>query len=248
MRGYAILGLIGILITAMYFLLEPSSTSMLVFSNVTVVLLALVALTMALRNVRHYGISGKLPSAFLYFSVASLLWFLGEFTWCAYALLLGNVFPYPSIADVFWLAGYPFMLAGIIAYLLIFRLAIDKVKLGIGILVSALFSLAILLIFVIPITEISLDPLVLIIDLAYPFLDVITIFALVTAIITFIGGKIERVWYLLTLSVIMTAIADILFSYTTAIGAYYDGHPLELLYDYDYLLFSLAMYEHRRIL
>jgi len=58
--------------------------------------------------------------------VGFLLWFLGEFTWSFYSLYLGIEIPYLSMADVFWLAAYPFALIGMVAFVYPFRAAISR--------------------------------------------------------------------------------------------------------------------------
>jgi hypothetical protein len=37
-----------------------------------------------------------------------------------------------------------------------------------------------------------------------------------------------------------------LWSYTTLQETYYDGHPLELLFHWGYILFALAFYTHMK--
>jgi hypothetical protein len=54
------------------------------------------------------------------------------------------------------------------------------------------------------------------------------------------------VW--LNLGFISIVIADLMFSYSTALGFYYDGHPLELLYYFGDLAILLGLYDHRQIL
>jgi hypothetical protein len=41
-------------------------------------------------------------------------------------------------------------------------------------------------------------------------------------------------------------VADLLFSYTTLQGTYYNGHPLELFYHWGYILYALAFYVHTK--
>ena len=43
-------------------------------------------------------------------TIGLILWLIAEFTWTYYQLLVGIANPFPSVADIFWLAGYPFFL------------------------------------------------------------------------------------------------------------------------------------------
>jgi len=45
---------------------------------------------------------------------------------------------------------------------------------------------------------------------------------------------------------LMNVVADSSFSYTTAQGTYYAGHPLELFFHFGYLAFLLAFYLHTK--
>jgi len=75
-----------------------------------------------------------------------------------------------------------------------------------------------------------------------------TLFLVLALVVTFAGGRLTIVWYILALATAMNAVADLLFSYTTAVGLYYGGTPLDVLYVYAYILFALALHEHTRIL
>ena len=43
-------------------------------------------------------------------TIGLILWLIAEFTWTYYQLVVGIANPFPSVADIFWLAGYPFFL------------------------------------------------------------------------------------------------------------------------------------------
>jgi hypothetical protein len=66
--------------------------------------------------------------------------------------------------------------------------------------------------------------------------------------LVFLSGRISRFWVWLNLGFISIVIADLMFSYSTALGFYYDGHPLELLYYFGDLAILLGLYDHRQIL
>lgn len=230
-----------------YVLLQPfpkwlydlSNTAEASFSLIPVALAAL-----SLRTVRRDSWFARVDTFLL---SGFVFWFLGELTWSFYALILGVAVPYPSLADVFWIAGYPFVLLGMIAFVHPFKAAITKRNL---LLASALATLATGLVvagLIVPVLSFSKYAVnQLVVGFAYPPLDIALLFASVIGISLFDRGKIVKGWYWLTAGAILTALGDILFSYSTALGTYYDGHPLELFLEFGYVCFGLAIYERSR--
>jgi hypothetical protein len=45
-----------------------------------------------------------------------------------------------------------------------------------------------------------------------------------------------------TIAIILTLVADLLFAWTSTIGTYYTGHPIDLLYQWSYLAFAFGFY------
>ena len=68
--------------------------------------IALMAAAMTLR--------GQERVAWMVIGAGVLLWGAGELVWVIYEEVLGIEVPYPGWADVFYLAGYPVMFAGIL--------------------------------------------------------------------------------------------------------------------------------------
>ena len=62
---------------------------------------------LGLLAVREFGVQGKVwGCSARSFSGQVFLWFLGETGWGIYEIFLHVEVPYPSLADVFYLAGY----------------------------------------------------------------------------------------------------------------------------------------------
>jgi len=175
-----------------------------------------------------------------------LLWFLGEFTWSFYTLILGVQIPYPSLADAFWLAGYPLVLVGMVAFVSPFKVAMRRRNLLVASVVSVAALGFVVRGLVLPVLSFSTDIISDVVGLAYPMLDIALLFALIMGLLLFWGGKMARWWYWLIAGAILTAVGDILFSYFTAIGTYYDGHPLELFFEFGYTCFGLAVHDRFR--
>lgn len=226
--AYVAAAVAGAAVAISYLMLQSSPGPLYVLSNTSSVAFSLIPLTLAFYASRKKGY--PFVKSARWFALGFFLWFLGEATWSFYALFLGVEIPYPSIADVFWLVGYPLVLAGMVSFLLRFRFAITgkSLMMAVGVSTAAIGLIAVFLI--IPVISISSDLVLNIVGLAYPILDIALLYAPIVGALLFRGGKLARGWYWLAAGAILYSFADILFSYLTVTGAYYDGHPLELLY------------------
>jgi len=252
-RAAYLIGLAVCFILGLVFLFQAYyADSMELITNVLAPLTAGGAVLSATFAMRRYWDkpSSRLSRIWLCFTLGMLLWFLGEITWAMYVLVSNVEIPYPSIADALWLIGYVPLLIAIELYVKLFRPALSrKLYFGSTAVISAagvaLFSVMAPLLIA---TEENV--LLLGIDLAYPVLDIIVlsqaIFGLLVFTMTRLKGKVGTAWILISLGIIMNVIGDILFSYSTAQEAYFDGHPLDLFFYWGYVLFALAFYTHMK--
>ncbi|MEM1566426.1 MAG: hypothetical protein QW510_05010 [Candidatus Bathyarchaeia archaeon] len=189
---------------------------------------------------------GPFSKAWFYFTLGLFFWFMGEAIWAGYTLVLGVEVPYPSIADVFWLAGYiPFFIA-LYLYVKIFGCALTKKTLAASMVTTIVLTIIVTGVLLVPVLGAEEDLLVEVADFAYPLLDLALFSVAHLGLILFWKGKLGKPWFLINLAIAMDTCADILFSYLTAHNAYYCGHMLELLYHFSYLLFMLAFYLHAK--
>jgi hypothetical protein len=64
---------------------------------------------MSLITVLRLGFKSREGKYYLFLVVGIALWALAHTIWAYFELVLGIATPYPSIADFFWLLGYPFL-------------------------------------------------------------------------------------------------------------------------------------------
>jgi len=97
------------------------------FSNVAPPFIAGVAVASSFFALRRYWdyFGSRLSMIWLSFALGMLLWFLGEVGWAYYTMVVGIEVPYPSIADVFWLAGYLPLFLALLLYVELFQPAIS---------------------------------------------------------------------------------------------------------------------------
>jgi len=235
----------SLLITILYLVLQSHTNSLYLVSNISEAAFSLVPLIIAVYLLK----SRELPfyKSTICLTIGFFLWFLGEVIYSTYALLLGVAIPYPSMADFFWLTGYWLVLLGMTLSIQPFRFAIKSQTLVLATVVSITTSVLVAAYLVIPVIAISPDTATNMVGFAYPISDIALLFASILGFLLFRGGKVARGWYLLVLGTLLFSVADILFSFTTAKGTYFDGHPLELLYDYGYVCFGLSLYSQLKV-
>jgi hypothetical protein len=185
------------------------------------------------------------------FSIGIGLWFVAEATWNYYVIGLGIEVPYPSMADVFYLAAYP-----LIGYFLYGANKLIKEKTEENRLIATAITITIVAfivnIFLLQIVESSLgfaaltadETVILLLSLAYPIIDGILLVPTIMILYTAYRNRLQAFsWVLLASSILVTAIADIGFGYTALVGieALENEAIWDVLYNIMYILISGAM-------
>ena len=80
-----------------------------VFINTANVIAIFSSVAMSLITVQRLGFKSRGGKYYLSLVAGTALWACAHSIWAYYELGLGIETPYPSIADFFWLAGYPFL-------------------------------------------------------------------------------------------------------------------------------------------
>ena len=198
-----------------------------------------LSILFALRN----GMRGNHGKAWFLFSLSVTSWFIGEQVWFVYDLVY-NENPFPSLADFFYLMGYAFFFAFSLYYLKPVKNAITKK--------IVLTAIAISMALLVPTVYYSLNntdynSLELALAASYPILDVVTLAPAMIGIVLFLGGKVNFMWTLVMLGMLIFVIADTGFLVTNLDGEYYTGHPVDILYLWSYLLFAFGVRDQMKI-
>ena len=146
------------------------------------------------------------------------MWFTAEIIWTYYQLGLGVETPFPSLADVFWLAGYaPLTYHLYRIYTTVTMKVTDRdTMIVISSLVSAV--LAFLLYLVFSISGQHQSVLELIINLAYPVLDAILLIPAIVILWSFRRSEPAYThWVMISLFIVFVTVADIGFDYALAV-------------------------------
>jgi len=188
--------------------------------------------------------SGKHGKAWIVFTIFAISWFTAEQIWLVYELIY-EIDPWPSIADFFYLSGYPFLFAFSILYLLPVRKAISKNL----VIYSLLITVAILIptFSLVYQTNYSENYLEVALAASYPVLDALLLCPALIGVTLFFKGKVNFLWSLICLGMALNVIADTGFLMLSMDDSYYTGHPIDLLYLWAYIIFAFGVYSHIRI-
>jgi diguanylate cyclase len=178
--------------------------------------------------------------AWMAFGIALSLWFLGSAGWAL--LYSGNPDPpYPSFADVLWLAWYPLVGAGV--YYLI-RVRVPRFELHRwmdGIAVTLLVLAVGFALVIQPAAEHkTVGSLAAVVVFMYPVLDVLLIGAIL-GVYGLLGWRPDTMWVLIGLGVVSTSVADAVFAVQEADArALVSGNSYNFIWTAGALLIALA--------
>jgi len=227
--AYLVVGALALVVHAN---LETGSLEQSWFYDVVGASAVLAAIVGIIRNAPDR----RLPWMFM--AAGQALFVAGDVLWNWYTMIGEE--PFPSLADVLYLAGYPFMAAGIF---LLIRRRIGGGDRG-GLLDAAILTTACAILswtFIIQpqMGGSDLDPLSLAITLAYPVIDLLLIgFAM--GLLTTPGARTTS-FRLLGASLVALVVADHVYAVQNLDGSYLAGGPVDTLYLVAYLTFGASV-------
>lgn len=171
----------------------------------------------------------------------------GQAIYVVYELVLHVSSPFPSVADIAYLAGTVLVLPAVLCLAgPMWRRSGVRMLLDGGVVAIALFLVSWLTVMRTVYEAGASDMLTLAVGLAYPVLDVVTVGIVVSAISY--ARRVDPVLIVLTTSMLAFAMSDSIFAYMTAVGTYQSPHPIDAGWLAGYLLIGVATLagRHRR--
>ena len=230
------------LISLIYLLAQSIPVLLRIIGTIGVTLMAAVSLIITIRTTKK-TYSSPIWRVFIALTLAISLYFIGEVTWDAYSWLISVDMPYPSIADISWLAGYFLQ-----AYALFTLLKLSSINLSfrtklIWFVASGLIFLALTYTLITPLLSLEEGLPILFFNLAYPIGDIFLFLLALTLIIFIRKVWLSLIWLPLAASSLIEFFADLSFSFIEARGAYFEGHPVDMLFTFSYALFAYGVYK-----
>jgi PAS domain S-box-containing protein len=227
---------------AILLIFRENRDSLKIFSDLGILfvnLIVIIALFCSVQTLRaREDPKYKVWAVFL---VAQTAFLLGDLLWALYEIFL-NQNPFPSIADIFYIAYYPIFVLGI---LMIPRVSEQhhrglKFFLDMGIILIAclIFFWTFL---ILPLLQNSQgDVLSNFVSILYIAMDFVLLFALFDLTLDKIKNIRDWTLILLASGVATQIIADIIYSFQTTEGTYISGGLLEIGWVISYVLIALA--------
>jgi hypothetical protein len=198
-------------------------------------------LVLTLLIASRFGLSGTHGLAWFSFAGFAISWFVAEMLWAHQELAL-QADTFPSVADVFYVVGYPFLLMFFVSYLQPVRAGITRkifavaCMISVGVLIPSLY-------FVLANAE-NPGNLGTVIGAIYPIFDSMIIIPAIIGVVLFFKGQVNLMWALICLGTILLFVADTAFLLGQIDDSYYTGNPIEILFYLNYVLLSFGVYHH----
>ena len=169
-------------------------------------------------------------------------WGLGQVAWAYYELIKGQETPFPSLADLGYLAMPPLMFGGLLTLPARPAPGGERLKIGLDALIIMASIATVSWFFLLgPMyTQADATPAEKYIGLAYPLGDLILMFALVGGVARGWIARRSPVFILLVCGISAFVVADISFAYLTLHDAYLSGSPSDMGWPLGFLLVALA--------
>ncbi|QLH10706.1 histidine kinase [Nitrosarchaeum sp. AC2] len=182
--------------------------------------------------------------SYLFLSLGFFSLFVAEVTYSVYDLIL-EIEPYPSIADIFFFAYIPLLIAHLIINIRFFQPSIKNLtKIGI-IAVPIMITVAYGILSINEIGEANFDFYYGIIFVAATSVA-LTLTILGTRI--FKEGALGKSWWILLFGVLALTFADDWYYYLEIIESYDLTHPVNILWYAGYWIIAYALLKHKKII
>ena len=209
------------------------------------VLPALLAFFSAFIAIKLRKQNHPTAKAYAFFSLGSVFWFIAEQIWQLYDhVWLGD--PFPSEADIFYIAAYPCHIIFLIIFL---KPTLKSINRNVW-----FFAIALSFSFLIPSVLAAYDDMQgedvfpTSIALAYPILASMQLIPAIVGVMYLVKKYSNTSWMLILIGFIIYNIADTYFLFAELDGSYYDGHPVDLIYVFAFIVLIFAFYHRSKLL
>jgi hypothetical protein len=227
------------------------------YNDVTVSVTSAIALVFAAVTICRQKLDGLYGRTYASLAIGLGLWFVAEITWTYFEIGLKIDTPFPSVADVFWLAGYGFFAYHL--YRIYKFVGKNTVRQTAGLIVSITTAIALgyLVNLIIGVSEISYsqelkadEVILMLVSISYPILDGVLLVPAILILWSIRKGKLVVThWMLIALSMILVAIADSGFGYIAVsnISSVQEADWIwDILYNAGYLSIAFALIWYNR--
>lgn len=201
-RAWKVVAVVGVVLSGAYVVLDSP------VADVVYLLAAALALVAVVVAIVRRSMPRPLP--WVLAAAALACWVAGDVLWTWFDLVVGTD-PFPSVADVLYLAGYPLLAAGL-AVLVRRRTggAVQRASLLDAAVLTTGLGLVTWVFLVVPTAESGVTLLEKVVSTAYPVLDVVLLSLAIRLLLTFGGRTVS--FRLLGGSMIALLLADVVYA------------------------------------
>jgi diguanylate cyclase (GGDEF)-like protein/PAS domain S-box-containing protein len=215
------------------------------FADIVQSPLGLVAVGAAWLASRRAGDSGRLRRAWILLALAVAAQEVGSLLELG-AELSGRELPYPSIADVFFLAFYPLMMAGVLTFPTVPRNRRQTLELGLDCAIVGLGAGAAFVYFLLgPNVLDSSSALEALVTIAYPVADTTLIAALAAAVLVNPLPQVRGPLRWLTAAIGLLVLGDLVWGYAVLHGTYDAESVINIVYEFSTACIIVAATKQR---
>ncbi len=210
---------------------------------------------LSLRNAAALDKGTPIGHAWFLFGLGIGAFLVAELGEAFYQFALGILNPFPSVLDVFYVAGYPLLIAGLVGFMRAYATAgypMGSLR-GSAPLVAALVVVGLALVWPL-LSGIAGPPAPFLekaLAAAYPVLDIALLVAvalLVRGARRFGGGRVWEVWALILVGLGVMIAGDLRYAYFTAGGEQRVDPLSEMSFVVSYLLLALGALKQRELI
>lgn len=201
-----------------------------------------IVTTFAFSVAKRYKGSEVFGKTYLALAISCVTWLVAEIIWQIYDNVL-FVYPYPSVADIFYFAFYPFAIYHLTRNIRYFKRKFD-VKSKIWLIAVPVFVTIVYSYFTIADDgEFSFD---------YYYGMIFVIPSAISLALAVIGGFVFRqsilatVWSLLAAGIVIRSFADVWYYYLEIFGQYNNTHVTNTMWFAGWLIITYALFLHRK--
>ncbi|MGH8924379.1 MAG: sensor histidine kinase [Acidimicrobiia bacterium] len=169
-------------------------------------------------------------------------WGIGEIVWVIQGAITDEI-PYPGVADFFYVAGYPLIFAGVVFLPYLRPGRFERIRLALDATAGTLSLAAVMWVaYLNQVVTAGADPIETILNLVYPFGDVVLATALMVLAMRRSEVRLDLKVLLVAAAVALTMVADVIFSLQVAAGTFVEWTWLDGIWLFSYAAFALAAF------
>lgn len=235
--------ILSLLVITLVYQLRPfldDSQFVWISASANSILLGILVVLSFILTIKLYKKKHFQSKAFLLFTVGASCWFIAEQIWDINVIVF-NVEPFPSEADIFYLSAYPFFVVFLLISLKPIRRLITKKIWLFSIALSFSLLIPSIIAYLNSPESTELDFFAKSLALAYPILSSFQLVPAIIGLLFLIKKEVSYSWMLLLFGFLIYSVADSFFLFSNLDNSYYDGHPADLMFLYGFLLLIFSL-------